>query len=193
MPKALKIILILIFFIAFFEAGLFSSYTIITSEAPDVQGLIDLQVNTITGFFNSDKINEAIIKDPTNLNVSNKVEVADAMADAAKVDGIDVRTMNVTTRNSTEDSPFEVEISALAYSSPNSTKGSLTLSGTPDYSVTVTAMAENTDDGIEVNTTSIKVVSIMKLVNQDSSFVNNADFTNASSSDGSGRMNITFG
>ena len=43
--KVLRIILIVVLFIIFFEVGLVSSYTIVTSEAPNVQGLIDMYVN----------------------------------------------------------------------------------------------------------------------------------------------------
>jgi len=193
MSKMPKVLLIIIIFFIFFQAGLFSSYTIITSEPPDVQGLIDLQIRTLTEFFSQENINHVLIKDPEQLNISNKAKVADAMAKAAKVDGVDIRTINVTTQNSTRDGPFEVEISALAFSSPNSTKGSLILSGIPDYSVTVSSTAYRTSEGsIEVNTTNIKVVSILKLVNTDESSINfqNSSKNNRSKNRG---IDISFG
>jgi len=197
MSGKLKILLILVFFIAFFEAGLFSSYTIITSEPPDVRGLIDLQIRTITEFFSPERISEVMIKDPEEVTISNKAKVADAMASVAKVDGVDIRTINATTLNNTQDREFDVEISALAFSSPNSTKGSLVLSAIPDYSVTVRALAYRTNDGIiEVNVTSITVVSIMKLANTDEIFIGGGNSSNSSgngSNNRGGGLDISFG
>ena len=54
--KVLRIILIVVLFIIFFEVGLVSSYTIVTSEAPNVQGLIDMQISKIAGMFTPEKI-----------------------------------------------------------------------------------------------------------------------------------------
>ena len=44
----MKIILFIIFFAVFFEAGLISSYTIVTSQPPDVGKLIGMQIEEIT-------------------------------------------------------------------------------------------------------------------------------------------------
>ena len=46
----MKIILFMVFFAVFFEAGLISSYTIVTSQPPDVGKLIGMQVDEITSF-----------------------------------------------------------------------------------------------------------------------------------------------
>ena len=45
MAKALRIILVVVLFVVFFEIGLFSSYTIVAAEAPDIEGLIDMQIS----------------------------------------------------------------------------------------------------------------------------------------------------
>lgn len=102
MAKPLRILLIILLFIGFFEIGLFSSYTIVTSEAPDVQGLIDLQVNTITGFINPQSINNIVIKSPTSINITNKVDTAMAIAQLANIDGASVPNMTATTQQSTD-------------------------------------------------------------------------------------------
>ena len=47
--NVVKIILVVVLFIIFFEIGLFSSYTIFTSEVLNIHGLIDMQVNKIKG------------------------------------------------------------------------------------------------------------------------------------------------
>ena len=72
MAKILRIILVIVLFIIFFEIGLFSSYTIVTAEVPDVQGLVDMQVTKITGFFNPQSVNDVLIKDPTYINITNQ-------------------------------------------------------------------------------------------------------------------------
>lgn len=177
MPRALKIILIILLFIGFFEAGLLSSYTIITSEAPDVKGLIDLQINTIADFFSSENINNVFIKDPEQINITNKIELVDKLSTLAKVDGIEMDTLNVTTYSSAESGEIAVNITSLGYSSPNTTSGQIILSGEPDYLITATATANVTSSGSKVDSTTLKVISILKLYggtnnNSESSGVN---------------------
>jgi len=150
MPKAIKIILILLLFIGFFEAGLLSSYTIITSEPPDVKGLIDLQINTIAEFFSSENINNVLVKDPEQVNITNKANVTRNLSDIAKVDGIDLDNFNVSTYSASERGEIQVDISALGFSSPNTKSGQIVLSGTPDYLILATARANNTASGITV-------------------------------------------
>lgn len=182
MPRALKIILIILLFIGFFEAGLLSSYTIITSEAPDVKGLIDLQINTIADFFSSENINNVLIKDPEQVNVTNKIDLADNLSALAKVDGIDIDTLNVTTYSNDENGEIAVNITALGYSSPNTTSGQIVLSGEPDYLITATAMANVTSSGIKVDLSTLKIISILKLYAGSS--------TNSGSSDANGSVNV---
>lgn len=182
MPRALKIILIILLFIGFFEAGLLSSYTIITSEAPDVKGLIDLQINTIADFFSSENINNVLIKDPEQVNVTNKIDLADNLSALAKVDGIDIDTLNVTTYSNAESGEIAVNITALGYSSPNTTSGQIVLSGEPDYLITATAMANVTSSGIKVDLSTLKIISILKLYAGSS--------TNSGSSDANGSVNV---
>lgn len=97
MSRALKIILIILLFIGFFEVGLFSSYTIVTSEVPDIQELIDFQIITISEFFNPEKVNEVLIKDPDKINITNKKDIALALENVSQVDGINIESMNITT------------------------------------------------------------------------------------------------
>jgi len=169
MPKALKIILILLLFIGFFEAGLLSSYTIVTSEPPDVKGLIDLQINTIAELFSSENINSIIIKDPQDINVTNKVDVSEKLTSLAKVDGVDLDSINFTTYSGSNEGKISVNITALGYSSPNTTSGEIVLSGTPDYVIKATAEATSTESGIMVDLNTIRIISILKFFNQTNS------------------------
>lgn len=189
MPRALKIILILLLFIGFFEAGLLSSYTIITSEAPDVKGLIDLQINTIADFFSSENIGNALIKDPEQVNITNKIDVAENLSTLAKVDGVDIDDFNVTTYSSSS-GEIAVNITTLGYSSPNTSSGQIILSGTPDYLITATAMANRTDSGITVDISTLKIISILKLHNESNTNSNNGATVNVGSNNNGGPISI---
>lgn len=133
--KIVRIILIVILFVVFFEVGLFASYTIVTSEAPNIQGLIDMQVDKITSFFSPEKVNEVLIKDPTPVNITNKKDVALKMEELSKVDGVNVDSMNITTFDDTDNKNMTVNIEALGYASPNSTSGQIVISQDPSFKV----------------------------------------------------------
>ena len=161
--KVLRIILIIILFVIFFEVGLFSSYTIVTSEAPNVQSLIDMQVTKITGLFGKDGVNNVLIKDPTNLNISNKKDVAAQMEALSKVDGVNVDSMNITTFDDTDNENLTVSIESLGYASPNSTSGQIVISQDPSYKVIASAQASYKGGGLKVDVDTIKISSILKL------------------------------
>ena len=173
MPRSIKILLILFLFIGFFEAGLLSSYTIITSEPPDVRGIVDLQINTIAELFSSENIGEVLIKDPEQVNITNKGDITKNLSTMAKVDGIDLNNFNVTTYSASQSGEIEVEINALGFSSPNTKSGQIVLSGTPDYRIIAKAMANSTSGGIKVDPNSIQVMSILKLYNGSNTSNNN--------------------
>ena len=161
--KIVRIILIIILFVIFFEVGLFSSYTIVTSEAPNIQGLIDMQVDKITSFFNPEKVNEVLVKDPTPINISNKKDVAMKMEELSKVDGVNVDSMNITTYDDTDNENITVSMEALGYASPNSTSGQIVISQEPSYKVIASADASYKGNGYRVNTDSMVITSVLKL------------------------------
>ena len=97
-----RIILILLLFFVFFEIGLFSSYTLATGEVPDPGELINMQVSTITSVFSAENVGELLIKDPNSVNVTNKYELADKLAEVADVDGVNVENMSITTVDDTQ-------------------------------------------------------------------------------------------
>ncbi|MCL2156886.1 MAG: hypothetical protein FWH54_02560 [Methanobrevibacter sp.] len=165
MSKVIKFLLIVLLFIGFFEAGLISSYTIVTSKVPDIKGLVDLQIDTVTSFFSSDNINELIVKDPDPVTVSNKIEVADKLKSLAKVDGVNIQNLNATTFQNSNSESFEITIIAFGYGEPNGTTGQIILSNEPQYKITATANAKYTYSGAEVDVTSIKVISVLSIYN----------------------------
>ena len=185
--KVLRIILIIVLFVIFFEIGLVSSYTIVTSEAQNVQGLIDMQISKITGIFNPAKVNDMLIKDATHLNITNKKDVALKMESLSKVDGVNVDSMNVTTYDNPDKKNFTVTIEALGYESPNSSSGQIVISKIPSYKIIAKANATYKDSGLTVNENSIVINSVLKLYNTGSSSSTGAtSYTNYSKSSSSG-------
>ena len=161
--KIIRIILIVVLYLVFFEVGLVSSYTIVTSEAPNVQALLDMQISKVTGMLNPQKVNDALIKDPTRVNISNKKDVALKMEELSNVDGVNVDSMNVTTFADTDNSNFTVTIQALGYASPNSTSGQIIISQNPSYKVIANGNASYKNDGLVVDVDSLKINSVLKL------------------------------
>ena len=162
--KVLKIILIVVLFFIFFEIGLFSSYTIVTAEAPNIQGLVDMQVSKITGFFSPENVNDALIKDPTPINITNKKDVALKMEQLSNVDGVNVDSMNITTFDDTENKNLTITIEALGYASPSSTSGQIVISQNPSYKVIAKAAASYTgESGLRADPNTMVINSVLKL------------------------------
>ena len=161
--KIVRIILIIILFVIFFEVGLFSSYTLVTSEAPNIQGLLEMQVDKISSILSPEKVNEALIKDPTPVNITNKKDVALKMEEMSKVDGVNVDSMNVTTRDDIKNKNLTVNIEALGYASPNSTSGQIIISQDPSYKIIAAADATYRGNGLMVNPDSMTITSVLKL------------------------------
>ena len=90
MGKILRILLVIVLFIIFFEVGLFSSYTIVTAEVPDVKGLIEMQMDQFSNLFSSQNVNEVFVKEPTHVNFSNKKDVALKMENISNVISISI-------------------------------------------------------------------------------------------------------
>jgi hypothetical protein len=163
MPKLIKFFLIVLLFIGFFEAGLISSYTIVTSQAPDIRGLIDLQIETITNFFSPDNINELIVKDPDPVKISNNIEVAGKLKSIANVDGINIHNLTATTYQNSNSEYFELTITAIGFAAPNETAGQIIISTDPQYKVTATAIGKHSYNGAEIDIQTIKVISVLSI------------------------------
>ena len=164
MGKVLRILLVIVLFIIFFEVGLFSSYTIVTAEAPDVRGLIDMQVSKISSVFSPQAVNEVLIKDPTPVNFTNHKDVALKMEQLSNVDGVNVDSMNASTYDDAKKSDsINISIEALGYAAPNSTSGQIVISQNPSYKVIVSSVASYKNGELVVDTDKMKVDSVLKL------------------------------
>lgn len=161
--KIVRILLIIVVFIIFFEVGLISSYTIVTAEPPNIQGLIDMQIEKISSIFSPDKVNEVLVKDPTPLTVSNKKDVALKLEELSSVDGVNVDSLNVTTYDDTDNENLTVNIEALGYASPNSTSGQIIISQNPSYKLIAQGSATYRGQGLMVDTNTMVITSVLKL------------------------------
>ncbi|MGL6298497.1 MAG: hypothetical protein ACRC1M_04950, partial [Methanobacteriaceae archaeon] len=115
----------------FFEMGLLGSYTIVTSEQPDIQNLIDFQVNTVMSLFSSENVDDLLTKEPSKINITNKEEVAKDLAALAGVDGININSINTTTYQSADSNKVMVNITCLAYPKANITSTQISISTKP--------------------------------------------------------------
>ena len=161
--KVVRIILIIVLFVVFFELGLFGSYTIVTAEAPNVQGLIEMQISKISSFFSPEKVNEVLVKDPTPVSITNKKNVALHMEDLSQVDGVNYDSINVSTYEDPENKEFNVTIEALGYESPNSTSGQIVITQTPSYKIIANGVASYKGTGLMVDENTMTINSVLKL------------------------------
>ena len=161
--KIVRIILIIVVFIIFFEVGLISSYTIVTAEPPNVPGLIEMQIDKISSIFSPENVNEVLVKDPTPLSVSNKKDVALQLEELSKVDGVNVDSLNITTYDDTDNENLTVTIEALGYESPKSTSGQIVISQDPSYKLIAQASATYRGTGLMVDTNTMVITSVLKL------------------------------
>ena len=165
--KISRIILIVLLFFVFFEIGLFCSYTLATGQVPNPQELIGMQVETVSNIFSPDNVGGLLIKDPDNINVTNRYNLAEKVSEVADVDGVNVENMTITSVEDTSEEEFNVTITAFGYSKPQGKGGSIYISNEPDYKIICTAVAKYTVNGIEVDLDTVKVDSILKIFDAD--------------------------
>ena len=85
------------------------------------------------------------------------------MENLTNVDGVNVDSMNITTRDEPNSKNLTVNIEALGYASPNSTSGQIVISQTPSYKIIASADATYKDSGIRVKTNTLVITSVLKL------------------------------
>ena len=168
----MKIILFVIFFAVFFEAGLISSYTIVTSQAPDVGKLIGLQIEEVTSFLSFGS-GTKIINTQGNMNISNYQQVASELTNKTSYD-INVQSLTAQTSGTTKNTVFPVNITAIGYQ--NQVSGSNTtavvITANQTYSITASANASYDINGnLIVDVGTIQITSTSVLYGNDSSTV----------------------
>ena len=168
----MKIILFIIFFAVFFEAGLISSYTIVTSQAPDVGKLIGLQIEEVTSFLSFGS-GSKIINTQGNMNISNYQNVASELTNKTSYD-INIQSLTAQTSGSTKSTVFPINITAIGYQ--NQVSGSNTtavvITANQTYSITASANASYDINGnLIVDVGTIQITSTSVLYGNDSSTV----------------------
>jgi hypothetical protein len=164
-----KALLFLGFFFLFFEAGLFSSYTIVTGNAPDLDKLIGMQIDAISSIFN---FGDNSLDNKKALDILNKEEVGEALKTKAGMDGINIDTLVAYNIQNNDNNTIMVNITAMLYKdvqsgSGNSSGGQIVISPQETYSVTATGIATEKTSGITIDVNSIQITSIRKLYNNN--------------------------
>jgi len=159
----MKIILFIAFFAVFFEAGLISSYTIVTSQSPDVGKLIGMQIDEITSLFNFGS-NSSIISTPTTKPISNLDDVAGALQTSAGLDGINLQSISAQV-SSTKATSFPVNITAIGYkdSISGTNSSQIVITANETFSLTATATAKLSSGELVIDLSSIQITSSRKL------------------------------
>ena len=166
MSSIVKVLLFILFFIAFFEAGLISSYTIVTGQPPDVEQLINMQIEELLSLFH---LGENTPAKQQALNVSNPDQVAAALQNKSGMDGISLQSLSVVTNESTDtEGNVTVVITVNAYKE-NQTGGTtnvsiITIRPQETYSITAIARGEIQSNGkIKIDVNTIVITTTRKL------------------------------
>ncbi|MGB9977705.1 hypothetical protein [Methanobacterium sp.] len=170
MPRIIKFIFFLLLFGIIFEAGLLSSYTIVTSQPPDVGKVIDMQVSKLTAIWDSIGIGSKVGSAKT-YNVTNVDPVANVLKSKAQLAGINIDTVAATIVSSSG-GKVNVTITATGYkenettaNSSNTafTSGQIVISPSATYNLTATATGEQKTKGIAVDVNTIKITSLKQI------------------------------
>lgn len=152
----------------FFEAGLIGAYTIVTSQPPDIEKLMNMQVDRVSAIFDiGDDVNTVLTGTPDVLNISNTDPVAQSLQNKAKLDGVDIKTLNATTFADQNTDPVPVNLTIMGYkensTGSNSSGGQIVITPSADFMITATAKANSTSEGFVIDLTSIKIISISRM------------------------------
>ncbi|MEM4525578.1 MAG: hypothetical protein QXH54_04350 [Methanothermobacter sp.] len=162
MSKILKFFLFLLLFIIFFETGVISSYTLVTSQPPDVEKLINTQLDILSSYLKIGK--EIIGPKPEIVNITNKMEVAETLQKKAQVDGVELETLNATTFEDLENERVNVNITAIAYrENVTESTGQIVIKPTAQFMITATAVATVEDNEIKVDVGTIRILSVIRI------------------------------
>jgi hypothetical protein len=165
-----KVLLFLAFFFIFFEAGLFSSYTIVTGQPPDMGELINTQIATVLGIFNFG----GSTPNQQTLKILNNESTAEALKNSSGMDGINLQSLSATTLQSKDSNTILVNITAMGYkdaqtgktkTSGETTTGSIVITPNETFSITATATAKRGSNGITIDVGTIKITSTRKIYN----------------------------
>lgn len=166
MSRILKILLFIIAIIAFFEVGLFVSYTVISSEPVNPADLVSMQFDEVT-HFTSSLTGEKKLDEQDTLNITNDEEVALVLDNLTQLsvdlDSVNAKISSDNTGNQT------VTINAIATKDAQSTSGgAIVILPQQTYSISATATGEVYSSGkVKINVSTIVIKEKIVLYNQN--------------------------
>ncbi|AWX32927.1 MAG: hypothetical protein IJJ11_03060 [Methanosphaera sp.] len=166
MSRILKILLFIIAILAFFEVGLFVSYTVIASEPVNPVDIISMQLDQGSRFINS-LTGEKNLNQQDTLNITNKENVALILNNQT---GLSVNLDSLTAKVSTSQTGNQtVTINAIASKDSQSTGGgAIVILPEQTYSISAIATGEVYSNGkVKINTTTIELKERIVLYNQN--------------------------
>lgn len=166
MSRILKILLFIIAILAFFEIGLFVSYTVIASEPVNPADIISMQIDQGSHFINS-LTGEKDLNQQDTLNITNDEDVALILNNQT---GLSVNLDSLTAKVSTSQTGNQtVTITAIASKDSQSTAGgAIVILPEQTYSISAIATGEVYSSGkVEINTTTIELKEKIVLYNQN--------------------------
>jgi hypothetical protein len=150
-----------------FEAGLLSSYTLVTSKPPNIGNIISMQINELTAVLNS--IHKSTTK---TYNVTNPNPVAQALQTKTGLDGIDISTLSATIV-SKSGANANITLTATGYKdnqttsnntiNKNFTSGQVVITPTATYNLTATATGTLGTYGVAVDGNTIQITTFRQI------------------------------
>ncbi|MDO5826003.1 MAG: hypothetical protein BZ137_05970 [Methanosphaera sp. rholeuAM130] len=175
MSRILKILIFIVAILAFFEIGLFVSYTVIASEPVNPVDIVSMQIDQGARFINS-LTGEKDLNQQDTLNITNKENVALILNNLT---GLSVNLDSLTAKVSTSQTGNQtVTITAIASKDSQVTSGgAIVILPEQTYSISAIATGEVYSSGkVKVNTTTIELKEKIVLYNQN----NNTNLKNQS-------------
>ncbi len=198
MSRIPKIILFIIAIIAFFEIGLFASYSIISSEPVNPTELISVQMNEGSKLISSTMSGNKTLSDQQTKNITNKDAVALLLENET---GLSVNLNSVTAKTSSDNTGNQtVTISAVATKDAQATSGgAIVITPEQTYSITATATGNVYSSGkVKIDTSTLVVKEKVVLYNSQNGTngTNNSnatinDLVNYTKSNGTNNSNTT--
>lgn len=166
MSRILKILIFIIAILAFFEVGLFVSYTVIASEPVNPVDIISMQFDQGSRFISS-LTGEKDLNQQDTLNITNKETVALLLNNMTELSvNLDSLTAKIS---SSETGNQTVTITAIASKDVQVTGGgAITIVPEQTYSISAIATGEVYSSGkVKINTSTIELKEKIVLYNQN--------------------------
>ena len=129
MNSAIKYFLLFILCVVFFEAGLVSANTIVSGEPPNINNLIQMQLDGINSLIKL--LQGSHNSTQESIDINNPDDVAQAIQNKSNMDGINLQSLSAHTNESTRNDQINITITVMAYKTTttgaNTTNGSIVI------------------------------------------------------------------